>query len=64
MNECDEEYEQCEPDRDYLYDMVKDDFAVCDNEEEALRLIQQYPSMVRYLPKQYEHLLQYVKDKK
>ena len=45
-------------DPDYLYDSVRDDFLTeIHTEEDALDMIKRYPSMVRYLPKEYNYLL-------
>lgn len=55
-----EEYEECDghPDPDYYYDMVRDDFLTeINSEEDAIEMIKRYPSMIRYLPTQYRHLL-------
>lgn len=61
MYEYDEEYE---PDPDYYFDMVRDDFLTIEDEREAIDMIHRYPSMIRYLPEQYKYLLQYTKELK
>ena len=42
---------------DLAYDTAKDDYALIQTELEALSCIDRYPSLSRFLPKQYRYLL-------
>lgn len=48
-------------DGDYLFDQVKDDMILCNSDAEALQLADEYPTMIRFLPKEYKYYLYTVK---
>lgn len=53
-------FEQLQPDQDYLYDSMRDDFLLCDSVTEAKRLIKYYGVKLakQFLPEQYLYLLE------
>ena len=58
-----EEYEDCNDydcgdDADNKYDMMRDDFLIINNEQDALDCIIRYPSQMRFLPNKYKYLLE------
>lgn len=55
-----DEFEQLQPDQDYLYDSMRDDFLLCDSVTEAKRLIKYYGVKLakQFLPEQYLYLLE------
>lgn len=55
-----DEFEQLQPDQDYLYDSMRDDFLLCDSVIEAKRLIKYYGVKLakQFLPEQYLYLLE------
>lgn len=49
--------EDCQDDTDYQYDMMRDDFMMIENEDDAISCINRYPSQLRFLPDDYVYLL-------
>lgn len=54
-----DEEQLSEPDIDYAYDTMRDDFLLCDSEETAIWLIKHYGKSLakQYLPEVYQDLL-------